>query len=390
MKCISLLEDVENLKQTRSPDAKAQITEKISQFFNEGLFEESEMVIAEEVLRLLARDTERKVQFALANTLKSNPNLPHDVAVSLAKGATDVSVPILEFSKVLTDEDLIEIVKSTKEVARWKAVAKRESVSQQVAAALIDTKSGEVINTLLNNSGAEVSEQSMDQILKDFAGNKDLLGVLVKRGGLPVSIAAKLVSKVSGEMQKELTKRYPKLTSADAKSPPQVKAEVIEKAIIEGTTAAKEKVLVDFLSNKGKEKDAHELVEHLLSTGSLTPSIVLRGLCKGDLHFFIHGVARLSGVSADNTRKLILDKGGIGFAKLYEKAGLPKTMYESAKIVLKFAMDEIEKGTIAKEGYAGRIIERIIDGGYDSLLTSMPYLMVLINSPMNDNEDTSH
>lgn len=390
MKCISLLEDVENLKQTRSPDAKAQITEKISQFFNEGLFEESEMVIAEEVLRLLARDTERKVQFALANTLKSNPNLPHDVAVSLAKGATDVSIPILEFSKVLTDEDLIEIVKSTKEVARWKAIAKRESVSQQVAAALIDTKSGEVINTLLNNSGAEVSEQSMDQILKDFAGNKDLLGVLVKRGGLPVSIAAKLVSKVSGEMQKELTKRYPKLTSADAKSPPQVKAEVIEKAIIGGTTAAKEKVLVDFLSNKGKEKDAHELVEHLLSTGSLTPSIVLRGLCKGDLHFFIHGVARLSGVSADNTRKLILDKGGIGFAKLYEKAGLPKTMYESTKIVLKFAMDEIEKGTIAKEGYAGRIIERIIDGGYDSLLTSMPYLMVLINSPMNDNEDTSH
>lgn len=390
MKCISLLEDVENLKQTRSPDAKAQITEKISQFFNEGLFEESEMVIAEEVLRLLARDTERKVQFALANTLKSNPNLPHDVAVSLAKGATDVSIPILEFSKVLTDEDLIEIVKSTKEVARWKAVAKRESVSQQVAAALIDTKSGEVINTLLNNSGAEVSEQSMDQILKDFAGNKDLLGVLVKRGGLPVSIAAKLVSKVSGEMQKELTKRYPKLNTADAKSPPQVKAEVIEKAIIEGTTAAKEKVLVDFLTNKGKEKDAHELVEHLLSTGSLTPSIVLRGLCKGDLHFFIHGVARLSGVSADNTRKLILDKGGIGFAKLYEKAGLPKTMYESTKIVLKFAMDEIEKGTIAKEGYAGRIIERIIDGGYDSLLTSMPYLMVLINSPMNDNEDTSH
>lgn len=377
MKCISLLQDVENLKQTRSPDAKAQITEKISHFFNEGLFEESEMKVAEEVLRLLAMDTERKVQLALATTLKSNPNLPRDVALTLAKGVEEVSLPILEFSKVLTDDDLVEIIKSTKEVARWKAIARREKVAEPVSSALIDTKSGETIKVLLNNKGANISEASMDQLLENFSNSDNIMEILVRRGRLPLAIAAKMITKVSDNLQKELKAKYPASVKASA-----TMKTTVDRAVSQSSTEARERIIVDFLSNKTRDTDARDLVEHLMDVGSLTPSIVLRGLCKGDLPFFVHGIAKLSGIGVDNARKLVLDKSGVGFAKVYERAGLPKTMYESIKVIMKFVLDEIEKGTITKDGYAERIVARIIDGGYDNLLTSMPYLMVLINSPL--------
>lgn len=379
MKCLSLLQDVENLQETHSSDAKAKITEKISYYFNEALFDESEMIVAEEVLRLLARDTERKVQLTLANTLKSNPHLPHDVALSLAKGATEVAVPILEFSSVLTDEDLIEIIRSTKELARWSAIAKRESLSVQVSSVLIETKSENVINTLLNNSNAQISEKSILQILNSFSDNNQLMEALVSKGGLPLSIVGKIATTVSSALQKKLLEEYPNFTHIEEKNEMD-----IEKSITTASSEAREKLIVEFLSHKGREHDAQELVNHLLSVGSLSPSIILRGLCKGDLSFFIHGISKLSGVPVEATRKFVLDKTSIGFAKIYEKAGLPKSMYEPVKIVLKFALDEIEKGTILKDGYAARIVGRIIDGGYDNLMTSMPYLMVLINSPLSD------
>ncbi len=54
---------------------------------------------------------ELRVREALAAHLKNSPDLAHDVAVALARDVDSVSLPMLKFSEVLTDEDLIEIVR---------------------------------------------------------------------------------------------------------------------------------------------------------------------------------------------------------------------------------------------------------------------------------------
>ena len=58
----------------------------------------------------MIKDAEVRVREALAQNLKENPDLPHDVALSLAQDVDQVALPILQFSDVLTDDDLIEII----------------------------------------------------------------------------------------------------------------------------------------------------------------------------------------------------------------------------------------------------------------------------------------
>lgn len=369
---MTLLQDVEELKREKSPETKAKITGRISHYFNCGAFDEAEAKIAEEVLRLLARDAEKKVQKVLSDSLKYNPRLPHDVALTLAKATAEVAVPILEFSSVLTDDDLIEIVRSTKEVLCLTAVARRERISEPVSGALVDTQCSEAIQTLLENSGANISEHSYLKILEEYKESDAMMELLVRRGSLPPKVAAKMISKVSSSIRRELKTKYPTTINALDKN------EQTFRAFEESMNEAKETAILEFLSDKIREKDARELIEYLKETNSLTPSIVLRALCKGDISFFECGLAELTNIPSNNIRKLILDKRG--FESLYKKAGLPASMMDSAEVILGFAMDEVARGTIGDAGYPQRIITRIIDGGYDHMLTNMRYLMVLINN----------
>src|SRR5579859_3487315 len=77
-----------------------------------GTLTEAERQVAEQVLRAKMDGAAVQVRKVLADALKDSPYLPHDIAVSLANDVESIALPILQFSKVLNDEDLIAIVRS--------------------------------------------------------------------------------------------------------------------------------------------------------------------------------------------------------------------------------------------------------------------------------------
>ena len=52
------------------------------------------------------------VRDALSENLKENPNVPHEVALSLAQDVDQVSLPVLQYSEILSDQDLTEVDRS--------------------------------------------------------------------------------------------------------------------------------------------------------------------------------------------------------------------------------------------------------------------------------------
>ena len=108
--------------------------------------------MAEDIFRIMGKDTEVRVREALSQNLKENPNVPHDIAVSLAKDVDSVSLPVLQFSEVLSDADLIEIVRS-QDPAKPVAIAQRSSVSEFVSSVLVDTENSDVVMSLVSNEG---------------------------------------------------------------------------------------------------------------------------------------------------------------------------------------------------------------------------------------------
>src|SRR5207249_4235467 len=93
-----------------------------------------ELQIAQDIIRLMAKDASVAVRTALAQRLRNAKRLPHDVALRMAHDVEVVALPILTDSSVLTDADLVAIVRNGA-AAKQEAIAGRASVSEEVSGA---------------------------------------------------------------------------------------------------------------------------------------------------------------------------------------------------------------------------------------------------------------
>ena len=93
---------------------------------------------AADTLEDMARDQAQRVRFVLAQTLKEMTSAPPAVIRQLARD-TDAMVanPVIEFSPVLTDRDLVTIIAEGANTARLKAMARRADLSETVSDAIV-------------------------------------------------------------------------------------------------------------------------------------------------------------------------------------------------------------------------------------------------------------
>ena len=173
-------------------EIKLQIIKQIGNFYKSGNFSDEQKKAAERILTSLIKESDVEVKKNISDAVKDSDNLSNDIAMTLAQDINIVAVPILEFSKSLTDENLIYIIKKANDEEKEKSISKRETVSEDVAHTLIETGHEDVVATLLNNQGAEVSEDDYNTILENFNETESVLSVLKQRAKLPLSIVKTL------------------------------------------------------------------------------------------------------------------------------------------------------------------------------------------------------
>lgn len=355
-------EDVARLLANPSGETRADIAGKIAaQHANLSV---GERKMAEDIFRVMVKDAEVRVREALSRQLKENPLVPHDVALALAKDVDAVSLPMLQFSDVLSDEDLVEIVKS-QSPDKSNAVASRAHVSASVADALVDTHDERVVATLVANEGAELTEDILTKVVEQF-GDSELVGrPLSDRRNLPVTVAERLMARVSENIRQHLMARQD--------LPPEVATAML--------LQARELAVLGLTDT---EQDVVKLVEHLHLNGRLTPSIVLRAVCMGDMTFFEASLAKLAGIKLENARILIHDSGKRGFEALFDKAKMPKDFFQAmrAAVDVSYAM-QFDGGPNDRERFSRRMIERILtqygDLGVEFENDDLEYLLAKMN-----------
>lgn len=327
-----------------SSATRAETTAKIADEFSAGDLSLAERKIAEDIFRKLAKDVEDSVREALAVHLKSCPDIPRDVALSLARDIDVVALPMLRFSEVLTDEDLIEIVQSnsaTKQVA----VAQRRTVSSKVADALIDTGNETAVARLVANEGAEIAERSYERVMRDYADSAAVSDSMARAASLPPAVSAQLVEAISQRLQDYLLAKH--------ELPPDVASGLIFQA--------RERATMSLVDTGSSDRDLDVLVDQLHRRRRITPSLLLRALCLGDIAFFERGIARLANVSLANVHVLIYDEGSLGFESLYLKAGLPQRLYPAFRAGVDLAKEaEYDGGPNDRARYIERLIERML------------------------------
>src|SRR3546814_431657 len=126
-----------------TPDARAEVAGAVGRALDAGGLGEEERQLAGEIVRRLAVDVERKARESLALAVRRTPDLPHDVALTLARDIASVATPLLSESGALTDQDLVDLVVG-EDRAKQLAVAGRPTLSEAVADALVAHGSAEV------------------------------------------------------------------------------------------------------------------------------------------------------------------------------------------------------------------------------------------------------
>ena len=361
---LTLTEDeVNTLLKDKSSDGLAEIGARIASSYSNVLLTENERQIAEQIFRLLVRDTEIKVRTSLAQNLKESTLIPRDIVLSMVNDVNEVSLPILEYSQVLNDSDLLDIMHGTQENSRFMAISRRTNISEVVSGTLVNKGGGEVVGSLLSNKGAFISDDILSQIIEEYKESPVLMESMTNRARLPISVVEKLLNVVSSNIGESLKKKY--------KFPDETIQKEVEKN--------RESETLNLVRSARSHEDVGSLINHLRDSNRLTPSMILSALCQGNFDFFESSLALLSNIQVENARKLIADRGELGFRAIYNKSGLPETMFPAVKLLLRIVRELDSEGEHGGTShYSNRIVERILQYSEENPVENISYIIALV------------
>lgn len=361
--------DVARLLSNPAPEARAEVAAKLGLDLDSPRLTEKEIALAQDIIRVLAKDVAVSVRESLAQSLRKAQRLPKDVALQLARDVDQVSLPVLEDCLVITDDDLLQLVREdSASEAKWNAIAKRPEVSAVLADVLVDKGTETVVATLVGNRGAQISDAGLIKAVDRFPESEKIQEPMVKREKLPVTVAEKLVVRVSEKLKDYLVTHH--------ELSPTMAADMI--------LQSRERATINLVSNSS-DVDVEKLVQQLYRNKRLTPSLVLRALCMGDMPFFEASIAVMANVPLVNARILIHDAGRLGMKSLYDKSGLPPRLLPAVRVAIDVVREtELDGGERDIERYRCRVIERILTQFEDMQADDIEYLIDKLGDLMDE------
>jgi uncharacterized protein (DUF2336 family) len=335
---------------------------------------EPERIAAQNILRVMAEDTAVRVRRALAITLKASPLLPRDAAMRLARDLEEIALPVINFSPVFSDDDLIEILDFAGPEKQL-ALASRSKLSRRVAGAICDRGAEAAVAAVCANDNASFDEPALGRALERFPASRGVTTALAHRTTLPLAIAERLVTLVGEDLRRILAERR------DIK--PDIASHLSQ--------ATRERITVDLVDQVAQAADLAGFATYLNRNGRLTASLLLRVLARGQMPFFEYGLAELTGVPHARTWQMVHDAGPLGLKAIYERAGLPARLFQAFRAGVE-AWRSLQQDGAAwdPDRFQERMIQRFLTGQPFAAREDMDYLLEKLDRTREDLHAHSH
>tara|TARA_B100000315_G_scaffold227586_1_gene235660 strand:- start:4809 stop:6086 length:1278 start_codon:yes stop_codon:yes gene_type:complete len=302
---------------SKDPDeeVRCELAFKIGRLVPELDPEENEQLteMALEVLEILANDELPRVRAIIAEELKSASNVPKRIVRHLAEDLEDiVSVPILEYSPLLSEADLLEIIARGMKARALVAVAKRRNVSEPVVDAVVAKKDKESTKALLENATSVISERTFDKISEEAEDNNEWHNAMVYRDGLPVRTVMRIATFVSAALMERLIEKNSR------------QKDLVEKL----RKTVRERIEKGELGEDVDDgvKPAIERVEEDHKKGLLNEELIDKALVESDTSYVRYALIQLAELPKDTVSKMLNTGSSKAITALVWKAGLSMSM----------------------------------------------------------------
>lgn len=295
------------------PKVREELAFKIGRLVPSLTPDESEKLaeMAFQVLEILANDQLPNIRAIIAEEIKHLDNVPRRVVNQLARDVEDtVAGPILEYSPLLNDEQLLQIVASGLRGGALEALARRKNLSQDLSQAIVDQDEDPAIAELLRNETAEISQKLMDEIAVNAETRPELHLPLVDRGSLSTATIRRIAMFVSASL-------VDRLISANGLT--ENLAKEIRLAVRGRIDNADSPVDDD---DQVVEEDGAERANELYKKYKLDDYAVLDAIDEGDHAFLARAFQLLSGLKPKQVDKMLTSGSAKGLCALTWKAGL--------------------------------------------------------------------
>lgn len=162
----------------------------------------------ENILDRLSADHLPRVRQIVAEEIKSSDNVPKAIALRLANDLEHiVRAPVLEFSPLLSDDDLLQIMASGMIGGALTPIARRAQVSEQVSDAIAATLDVSAVAALLTNRNAQIREDTLDAIIGQAEDIHQWHKPIVMRPELPLRAVRRVAGFVAASLLNILLER---------------------------------------------------------------------------------------------------------------------------------------------------------------------------------------
>jgi uncharacterized protein (DUF2336 family) len=266
-----------------------------------------------QVLEKLAQDQIVRVRQIMAEALQDVADAPHSVIQQLASDAElVVSGPILRFSPVLTDKDLLSIINSGAAQSKLAAISERRNVSGDVADAIVGEGDEETVAILLANGTAQIREETLDALTARSEKIVSWHAPLVARPALSMRSARILAGFVADHLLAKLQARED-LEAATLEAVAEVVAERL------GDANGKQ----DLVDPEWAQDDvSQEEIEALKKAGKLSEAAIVESLEAGRKRFVEAALASLAEVPRGSAARIVAQRSGKALVALAWKAGM--------------------------------------------------------------------
>lgn len=238
------------------------------------------------IFRDLVARAERDIRRSLTERLAGAAWPPHGLVALLACDEIEVARPLIAASPVLTDEDLIEVLRQT--VEHQIEVARRPGIGPTVVERILDQGAPEVLIALADNDRAELSEQVMERLVESSREVAGLRTALARHQRLTQALAERLYLWVGDSLRQTLAARF----NVDTVR----LGEAIDQAVNASLRTVAYRSGIMLAQAEERRHMERQLVTKLHEAGQLKPGYLVRALHEQRLSLFTVALAELAGV----------------------------------------------------------------------------------------------
>ncbi|MBI5165376.1 MAG: DUF2336 domain-containing protein [Magnetospirillum sp.] len=268
-----------------------------------------------EALEMLARVQIPKVRTILSEALKDVAHAPPEVIRRLARDVEiAVAAPVLQFSPVLGDDDLLAVIASSPIAGALAAISRRSVVNVAVADAIAASEDVEAIAVLLTNPSAQIREETLDRLADRAVDIESWHLPLVHRPVLPARTAQKLARFVAASLLEGLAARND-LDPAATKAVAAVVRKRIDELAADAPTRATAR-------RDSDESAAVARAQKLHAAGKLDETMIDTALSGGDHAFVVAALAVRAHLPLPLVQKVVKTQSAKGMVAVTWKAKL--------------------------------------------------------------------